>query len=213
MRSATRPVFTNGRPLTLKHGWPNVVACSAPGNERAIRSTSAHVGTHRSPALRLHLLEHVRAIAFEYDRTAGGSVARFVDEIERRRSEPDDVEPALFDETQDAVRILTVHGAKGLEFETVILPDLQFGSSGADAYIINDPPSLVLRNGVRTISGYARRSGERPLSEIAKLREDAENRRLRDEVSQLRERIKVLERITVEKENSLSRQIEELRDR
>ena len=41
----------------------------------------------------------------------------------------------------------------------------------------------------------------------------AENRRLRDEVQQLKERIKVIERITVEKENSLSRQIEELRDR
>ncbi len=37
--------------------------------------------------------------------------------------------------------------------------------------------------------------------------------RLREEVSELKERIKVLERITVEKENSLARQIEELRDR
>ena len=40
----------------------------------------------------------------------------------------------------------------------------------------------------------------------------AENLRLRDEVKELKERLKVLERITVEKENSLSRQIEELRD-
>ena len=43
--------------------------------------------------------------------------------------------------------------------------------------------------------------------------EHAENLRLRDEVKELKERIKVLERITVEKENSLSKQIEELRDR
>jgi len=43
--------------------------------------------------------------------------------------------------------------------------------------------------------------------------EKAETLRLRDEVKQLRERINVLERITVEKENTLSRQIEELRDR
>ena len=41
----------------------------------------------------------------------------------------------------------------------------------------------------------------------------AENARLRDEVGQLKERLKVLERITVEKENSLSREIESLRDR
>ena len=40
-----------------------------------------------------------------------------------------------------------------------------------------------------------------------------ENLRLREEVSELKERIKVLERITVEKENTLARQIEELRDR
>lgn len=40
-----------------------------------------------------------------------------------------------------------------------------------------------------------------------------ENERLREEVSQLKERIKVLERITVEKENSLSREIDSLRDR
>ena len=43
--------------------------------------------------------------------------------------------------------------------------------------------------------------------------ENPENTRLRDEVKQLKERIAVLERITVEKENSLERQIEELRDR
>jgi hypothetical protein len=42
---------------------------------------------------------------------------------------------------------------------------------------------------------------------------EIENRHLRDEVSQLKERIKVLERITVDKENSLARQIDDLRDR
>jgi uncharacterized protein YlxW (UPF0749 family) len=43
--------------------------------------------------------------------------------------------------------------------------------------------------------------------------EQAENLRLRDEVKELKERLKVIERITVEKENSLSREIEQLRDR
>ncbi len=40
-----------------------------------------------------------------------------------------------------------------------------------------------------------------------------ETRRLRSEVGELKERIKVLERIAVEKEDTLTRQIEELRDR
>lgn len=43
--------------------------------------------------------------------------------------------------------------------------------------------------------------------------DDAETRRLRDEVERLRDRLEVLERITVEKENSLAREIENLRDR
>ena len=40
-----------------------------------------------------------------------------------------------------------------------------------------------------------------------------ENRRLREEVQELKERLKVLERITVDKENSLAKEIESLRDR
>jgi hypothetical protein len=43
--------------------------------------------------------------------------------------------------------------------------------------------------------------------------ETGETLRLRDEVKELKERIKVLERITVEKENSLAKEIESLRDR
>lgn len=42
--------------------------------------------------------------------------------------------------------------------------------------------------------------------------ESAETRRLREEVKQLKERLAVLERITVEKESSLEREIERLRN-
>ena len=45
------------------------------------------------------------------------------------------------------------------------------------------------------------------------IRDDGETRALRDEVARLRDRLEVLERITVEKENSLEREIESLRDR
>jgi len=44
-------------------------------------------------------------------------------------------------------------------------------------------------------------------------RDDPEAQRLREEVRLLRERLQVLERITIEKENSLEREIESLRDR
>lgn len=43
--------------------------------------------------------------------------------------------------------------------------------------------------------------------------DSAEAQRLREEVRDLKERLKVLERITVEKENSLAKEIESLRDR
>ena len=44
-------------------------------------------------------------------------------------------------------------------------------------------------------------------------RDDGETVRLREEVKTLKERLAVIERITVEKENSLEREIERLRDR
>jgi hypothetical protein len=45
------------------------------------------------------------------------------------------------------------------------------------------------------------------------IHDDAETARLRDEVKSLKERLAVIERITVEKENSLEREIDRLRDR
>lgn len=44
-------------------------------------------------------------------------------------------------------------------------------------------------------------------------RDDAETQRLKEEVRALKDRLQVLERITVEKESSLNREIEQLRDR
>lgn len=44
-------------------------------------------------------------------------------------------------------------------------------------------------------------------------RDNAENVRLREEVKMLKERVQTLERIAVDKENSLAREIDSLRDR
>ncbi|MFL6778913.1 MAG: hypothetical protein ACJ8E8_07725 [Sphingomicrobium sp.] len=59
--------------------------------------------------------------------------------------------------------------------------------------------------------GYSRR--QRGEGTEMSVEEKAETLRLRDEVKQLKDRIHVLERIAVDKEDTLSRQIEELRDR
>ncbi|HEX8215627.1 MAG TPA: hypothetical protein VF582_09190, partial [Allosphingosinicella sp.] len=54
----------------------------------------------------------------------------------------------------------------------------------------------------------------RPTDGAGEIQGDSrENERLREEVTALKDRLAVLERITIEKENSLEREIEQLRDR
>jgi hypothetical protein len=60
--------------------------------------------------------------------------------------------------------------------------------------------------------GHHRRRGRRDREEALPPRDEAETVRLREEVKMLKERLAVIERITVEKENSLAREIESLRD-
>jgi uncharacterized protein YlxW (UPF0749 family) len=64
----------------------------------------------------------------------------------------------------------------------------------------------IIKAGVRSSSYHLR--GSRDDGQFR-----AENQQLRSEVQELKERIKVLERITIEKENSLAKEIESLRDR
>jgi hypothetical protein len=65
--------------------------------------------------------------------------------------------------------------------------------------------AMVLRS---AFVGHRRRH----LREREEPRDDGETLRLREEVKNLKERLAVIERITVEKENSLAREIEQLRD-
>ena len=71
---------------------------------------------------------------------------------------------------------------------------------------------VMVGNVLRARYGYHHRRRGGGSDQISP-QDQAETLRLRDEVKQLKERLHVLERITVEKENTLSRQIEELRDR
>ena len=72
---------------------------------------------------------------------------------------------------------------------------------------------VTVGNIIRGKMGLRRNRGGHRDGGRDEITNDRENARLQDEVKQLKDRIAVLERITVEKENSLERQIEELRDR
>jgi cell division protein FtsB len=71
---------------------------------------------------------------------------------------------------------------------------------------------IMVASIVRARYGYGRWGRYRRSAELG-AQEHGENQRLREEVHELKERIKVLERITVDKENSLAKEIESLRDR
>ncbi|HEU4522331.1 MAG TPA: 3'-5' exonuclease, partial [Thermoanaerobaculia bacterium] len=128
-------------------------------------------------------LEHLRTLAFEYDQKIGGSAGQFVEEIDRRRDEPDETEPSLADDDSNAVRIMTVHAAKGLEFETVILPDLVFPTKGGNdkqqLFVVEQPRSLVMTGRAQSLSAHYRFTpGNARLKSVAGEREEAETRRL-----------------------------------
>lgn len=69
--------------------------------------------------------------------------------------------------------------------------------------------AVMIASVLRARYSYRRRDGSEGISAESQ----AETIRLREEVKALKDRIQVLERITIEKEDSLTRQIEELRDR
>ncbi|MCY4438987.1 MAG: UvrD-helicase domain-containing protein [Deltaproteobacteria bacterium] len=73
-------------------------------------------------------LEKVRLVAGEAGADGSGTLKDVVAELERRvRDEEAESENALEEETLDAVRIMSIHRAKGLEFPVVVLVDALAG--------------------------------------------------------------------------------------
>lgn len=88
--------------------------------------------------------------------THGGNLAAFVRFITRQIAlETDETEAAVFSADDDAVRLLTIHGSKGLAFPTVIL---------ADAEAVERPQSAPV--------GILRRSAKAPLLVVRHAGED-----------------------------------------
>ena len=119
----------------------------------------------------------VRHIAGELADRPDLTLTGFVDlMVERLETQPDEAESALVEESLEAVRILTIHKAKGLEFPVVILPGLQHSAnpSGRDLSVSHDWSSGIMGMSVSNRCSL----GALLTGEKFKVREEAERRRL-----------------------------------
>jgi len=82
---------------------------------------------------------------------------------------------------------------------------------------MNGPEFVLVLVAMIFLFSIVRHKMGMPVRSMRQMRGEAEDSqetiRLREEVAMLKERLQVLERITVEKENSLAKEIESLRDR
>ncbi len=105
-------------------------------------------------AQRIANLRKLQSTAAELGRDGKLSLLEILDAIEGQRGSDPDGESPLADEGMDAVRILTVHAAKGLEGKVVFVPDLAAAGRvrdrkppkpGAEVARLPDGPALALR--------------------------------------------------------------------
>jgi ATP-dependent helicase/nuclease subunit A len=91
-----------------------------------IEATRAHAGFVLRPGGNQILANVVRMadLARNYEMSGGISFRGFVEELAAQAEKEEASEAPVLEEDSDGVRLMTVHGAKGLEFPVVILADL-----------------------------------------------------------------------------------------
>jgi ATP-dependent exoDNAse (exonuclease V) beta subunit len=122
-------------------------------------------------------LRYVCDQARAYTESVGGTLRGFLDWAERQRSDTVSVAAPVLPEADDrAVRILTMHGAKGLEFPIAVLSGLTTvpggGRRGVQVLWRDDgePPDLRMASGVETDNFDQRKTAEEQLDQYERLR-------------------------------------------
>jgi ATP-dependent exoDNAse (exonuclease V) beta subunit len=144
--------------------------------ERAVngRDYDLHALALRNGARRMANVRKLLRLAREYEAHEGRDVRGFLDSVELRQEEAAEGEAPVEPEDLDAVRLMTIHGAKGLEFDTVVVADLgRPGRSDHPDLHVGDDGRIGLRlltlegsRGVKTLD-YEALQVERDAAETA----------------------------------------------
>jgi ATP-dependent helicase/nuclease subunit A len=99
-----------------------------------LQATRAHAGFLLRPGGNQILANVARVadLARTYEMSGGISFRGFVEELAAQAEKAEATEAPVLEEDSDGVRLLTVHGAKGLEFPVVILADLTANIAARD---------------------------------------------------------------------------------
>jgi len=134
----------------------------------------------KTPERALSAVHRLRDLAAEFDTRVSGSLSEFVDEMLRRKK----AEAEITTQSEDpgganAVRLVTVHASKGLEFGTVILPAFNARGRWERRFIaVREAGRLVVSGKPLTVSSAIETLDGRILKAIAAERDDAEQDRL-----------------------------------
>ncbi len=91
-----------------------------------LEATRAHAGfmLRRAGSQALANVYRICDLARTFELTGGLSFRGFVEELAAQAEKAESTEAPVLEEASDGVRLMTVHGAKGLEFPVVILADM-----------------------------------------------------------------------------------------
>ena len=117
--------------------------------------------------------------ARQFAEVGGGSLRAFVDWVEDQIQEGARVTEAPLPETdEDAVRVMTVHGSKGLEFPVVILTGLNSNPGGRSPGVLIDRETGSVEVGIGSGADHLGTAGYEVMAERERLMAAAEHVRL-----------------------------------
>lgn len=124
-------------------------------------------------------LRRLVRMAASFAEVRGNDLRGFLDRLARMREEGQDPgEAVLVDPDLNAVRLMTIHAAKGQEFPVVILADTALQSPTRSPLVIADPGRPCAIKVRDPLGSFTELLGYRDLLEAAKADEVAEERRL-----------------------------------